>query len=100
MNNETVKITKIYEPIEITDEMRKIANEMQEAISTEYKRRVLEDEKKLEAVLIANGWRKVSEVAREIFEEIERVINYALCVDVTEWEAFAELKKKYTEGEG
>ena len=44
------------------------------------------------------GYRKASEVAREIFEEIEQVINYALCVDITEWEAFAELKKKYTEG--
>ena len=39
-----------------------------------------------------------SEVAREIFKEIERVVNYALCVDITDWSAYTELKKKYTEG--
>lgn len=39
------------------------------------------------------------EIAREIFEEIEKVVNYALCVDITDWSAYAELKKKYTEGE-
>jgi hypothetical protein len=38
-----------------------------------------------------------SEVVREIFEEIEKVVNYALCVDITDWSAYAELKKKYTE---
>ena len=47
--------------------------------------------------IVNNGYRKASEVAEEIFGEIERVVNYALCVDITEWEAFAELKKKYTE---
>ena len=40
-----------------------------------------------------------SEVAREIFEEIEKVVGYALCVDLTDWSAYTELKKKYTEGE-
>ena len=43
------------------------------------------------------GYRKASEVAREIFEEIEKVVNYALCVDITDWSAYNELKKKYTE---
>ena len=38
-----------------------------------------------------------AEVAREIFEEIEKVVGYALCVDLTDWSAFNELKKKYTE---
>ena len=38
-----------------------------------------------------------SEVAREIFEEIEKVVNYALCVDITDWSAYTELKNKYTE---
>ncbi len=47
--------------------------------------------------LYDSGYRKASEVAREIFEEVERVVNFALCVDITEWSAFAELKKKYTE---
>lgn len=37
-------------------------------------------------------------LAREIFEEIEKVVNYALCVDITDWSSFVELKKKYTEG--
>ena len=39
------------------------------------------------------GYRKADEVAREIFEEIEEYI-------LLEWneEAYAKLKKKYTEG--
>jgi ADP-ribosylglycohydrolase len=51
--------------------------------------------------LTAKGYRKASEVAREIFEEIERT-----CVDTfgnfyigATHGAFAELKKKYTESE-
>lgn len=36
--------------------------------------------------------------ARGIFEEIEWVVNYALCVDITDWSSYTELKKKYTEG--
>ena len=50
--------------------------------------------------LIENGYRKQSDVAREIFEEIEKIIRkhderpkYSLMIDI------AELKKKYTEGE-
>ena len=54
-----------------------------------------DDSRYLAEKLIEQGYRKAS----EIFEEIEQVINYALCIDITEWEAFAELKKKYTEGE-
>lgn len=38
------------------------------------------------------------EGAKEIFAEIERVVNYALCVDITDWSSYTELKKKYTEG--
>lgn len=56
------------------EEMRRLADEMGAAISTEYKRRVLADEKKLEAVLKANGWCKAS----EIFEEIEEGIKAAV----------------------
>lgn len=54
--------------------------------------------------LIGKGYRKASEVAREIFEEIDRMIYRLLndrhyivgdmCYEVE------ELKKKYTEGEG
>ncbi len=49
--------------------------------------------------LYAKGYRKASDVAREIFEEIERVVGCALCVDLTDWLAYTELKKKYTKGE-
>ena len=44
------------------------------------------------------GYRKAEDVAREIFEEIEKVVNYSLCVDINDWSAYTELKKKYTEG--
>lgn len=56
------------------DEMRHLTDEMSKAISTEYKKRVLADERKLEAVLKENGWRKASEVAREIFDEIDNLL--------------------------
>ena len=87
------------------DEMRHLADEMGKAISTEYEKRVLADERKLEAVLKANGWCKASDVAREIFEEIERNLVTIDDVDFNRFRCigartFAELKKKYTEGEG
>ena len=47
--------------------------------------------------LYDNGYRKASEVAREIFEEIGR-----MCIDTFgnfNHRVFAELKKKYTESE-
>ena len=81
------------------EEMRHLADEMGKAISTEYEKRVLADERKLEAVLIENGWRKASDVASEIFEEIDKLlrpVGYKLkSVDYSE---YSELKKKYTEG--
>lgn len=43
------------------------------------------------------GYRKASEVAREIFAEIEEVLNNLGYFDELD---FNELKKKYTEGEG
>lgn len=76
------------------DEMRYLADEMGKAISTEYEKRVLADERKLEAVLKENGWRKASEVAEEIFAEIEDVINNIGYFDELDFNA---LKKKYTE---
>ena len=84
-------------------EMRYLADEMGKAISTEYERRVLADERKLEEVLKANGYRKASEVAEEIFEEIEASakVKYwrggGVVVFEVNGEDFAELKKKYTE---
>lgn len=61
-------------------------------------------ERKDAEALYSKSYRKVSEVAREIFEEIEE--NYAdylfdgsrNIIVITEKD-FAELKKKYTEGE-
>lgn len=41
------------------------------------------------------GYRKASDLAEEIFAEIEKVVGYALCVDLTDWSAYTELKKKY-----
>ena len=110
---------KIDKPI---NEMRKIADEMQKAISDGYRRTVLADERKLEAVLKENGWRKASEVAREIFEEIEEIRLRQIrkseffrngsteemerkFYEGAEWGLrqlshwFAELKKKYTKQE-
>jgi hypothetical protein len=87
------------------EEMRHLADEMGKAISTQYEKRVLTDERKLEAVLIANGWRKASDIAREIFEEIESIVDeltpfdgyiYALLLK----RKIAKLKEKCEEGEG
>ena len=77
------------------DEMRHLADEMGKAISTEYEKRVLADERKLEAVLKENGWRKASDVA----EDIIRMLRAA---GINEWRypIVADIKKKYTEGEG
>ena len=47
------------------------------------------------------GYRKASDVAREIFEEIKKLKHTKWdWTDVVEWDAIAELKKKYeSEGE-
>ena len=50
-------------------------------------------------LIIDYGYRKSIDVAEEIFAEIEKVVNFALCVDITDWSAYNELKKKYTESE-
>ena len=44
------------------------------------------------------GYHKASEVAREIFEEIDD--NFIIISLHNKYETFPELKKKYTEGEG
>ena len=81
-----------------------------------YMRRVAEK-------LVDKGYRKASDVAREIFEEIEKIVAKEIhrcdsmrdrekdASDMIYWEGgrhslqqvrywFAELKKKFTEGEG
>lgn len=50
-------------------------------------------------LIIDYGYRKSTEVAEEIFAEIEKVVNYSLCVDINDWSAYTELKKKYTKSE-
>ena len=55
--------------------------------------------------LYADGYRKSTDVAREIFEEIESLmfdgaIGGKYPAKVINPDKFAELKKKYTEGEG
>lgn len=93
------------------EEMRCLADEMGKAISTEYEKRVLADERKLEAVLKENGWRKASEVAREIIADIATVLeaswkdiqhgSYWLtngrCIPLRE--LLKTVEKKYTESE-
>ena len=46
-----------------------------------------------------NGYRKASDVAREIFEEIEKVFGVDLWLGSTPWKYadYERLKKKYTE---
>ena len=47
----------------------------------------------------ASGVAPKSEVAKEIFEEIEKLKHTKFdWSDVVEWDGIAELKKKYTEG--
>jgi hypothetical protein len=93
-------------------EIHDLAKQMSEAISTAVEQRYIEDEAKLEAVLRANGWRKASEVAREIFEEIDKRLDDLTIVmgaldslrtfhkTIEKVTAVVdELKKKYTESE-
>ena len=95
------------------EEMRYLADEMGKAISTELEKRYLADERKLEEVLKANGWCKASDLAEEIFAEIEKLLRenqFTLIPpyrsEITDWKTvfrlklagdIAELKKKYTE---
>lgn len=99
------------------DEMRYLADEMGKAISTELEKRYLAEEQKLEEVLKANGWCKASDLAEEIFAEIDKIIDKHYNRHIfgvedlsdVEQEAvmnfsgdvtydIAELKKKYKEG--
>ena len=78
----------IYDLIEIFDE--------------EYGRKYLITPQNTAEKLTVKGYRKASEVAREIFEEIEKIVNkqynrslFGIVTDITP--EIAELKKKYTE---
>ena len=82
-------------------EIHEIAKRMSEAISTEMEHRYISDERKLEAVLKENGWCKASDLAEEIFAEIdEAMLDHASGYIDDHWlyVRIAELKKKYTKG--
>lgn len=100
------------------NEIHELAKQMSEAISTAVEQRYIEDEAKLRAVLIENGWRESSEVASDIFAEIDdfqrtlRHIFLDMCggndyntlnllqidsaIEALFDSRIAELKKKYT----
>lgn len=83
------------------EEMRYLADEMGKAISTEYEKRVLADERKLETVLKEHGWRKASEVVDEFIKLMIDSFGVnqhdRMNFDVRD---LVELKKKYTEDKG
>lgn len=57
-------------------EIHEIAKQMSEAISTEVEQRYIEDEAKLQAVLIEKGWRKAIDVALEVSDDFQRRIRH------------------------
>ena len=83
-------------------EIHEIAKRMSDAISTETEHRYIKDERKLEAVLKENGWCKASDLAEEIFAEIEEIAieheMFGRTVLIIGQATLAELKKKYTKG--
>ena len=97
-------------------EIHDLAKQMSEAISTAVEQRYIEDEAKLRAVLIENGWRKASEVAEEIFGKIFALCDNAedkldkLFNEINDYrkgyknsvkhfrENMVKIKKEYTEG--
>ena len=84
-------------------EIHEIAKRMSEAISTEMELRYISDERKLEAALKENGWCKASDLAEEIFAEINDLRDKYAMGDI-EYPDFqfelGKIEKKYTEGEG
>lgn len=84
-------------------EIHELAKKMSEAISNEIQRRVIADERKLEEVLKANGWRKASEVMREIADFIweKDIADTLLPINgryLSKQDFIDYFEKKYTEG--
>lgn len=109
------KIEKIDYTVD--EEMRRLADKMQDVISTAVSQKIISDERKLREVLYENGYRKASEVAFEVVDDFQRRIRHIfleMCcgndyntLNLLEidsaiealYDTFsAELKKKYTEG--
>lgn len=80
-------------------EIHELAKQMSEAISTAVEERYIEDEAKLRAVLIESGWRKASEVAEEIFDDLEKYGEYdsGMYHFVIGAYTYQTIRKKYTE---
>ena len=77
-------------------EIHELAKQMSEAISTAVEQRYIEDEAKLQAVLIENGWRKASDVAKEIFEEIKEILlDYHLRENKKYLKSQSQTKKQF-----
>ena len=88
-------------------EIHEIAKRMSEAIFTETEHRYISDERKLEAVLKENGWCKASDLAEEIFAEVQKALDISVETEHLKgsWfnmnkfmQSLTELKKKYTKG--
>ena len=76
---------------------KEMFNDLIEIFDEEHGKRNLITPQNTAEKLIVKGYRKASEGAREIFEEIDR-----MCIDTFgnfNHRVFAELKKKYTDGE-
>ena len=78
---------------------KQMMNDLIEIFDEEYGKRNLITPQNTAEKMTAKGYRKASDLAEEIFEEIEAIIRkhderpkYQLMLDL------AELKKKYTEG--
>lgn len=88
-------------PDNIPNEMTKIADEMQKAISDAYTKKLRADERKLEEVLRENGWHKASDIFADIKKQMRlhkathcgQKFYYAALEDAIE-----ELESKYTGG--
>ena len=99
-------------------EIHELVKQMSEAISTEVEKKYIMEEAKLEAVLRANGWVKAEEIFAVIddFQRTLRHILLGMCdgndyntlnllqidsaIEALFDSRIAELKKKFTEGEG
>ncbi len=74
------------------EEMRYLADEMGKAISTECEKRYLADERKLEAVLKANGWHKQSAGEWIVCGMFDDFFKCSSCGYKSPWQTAIEFK--------
>lgn len=78
---------------------KQMVDDLIEIFDEEYEKRRLITPQNTAKKLIAKGYRKQSETAKEIFEEFEsRLLNYIADYHGCYHETFDELKKKYLKG--